>query len=474
VNTLMFLVVAAATASSALLSAGWLRLWRERQQTESWRLCALQAGLEAVESHPNGVAARLGTLTVTIEARGVLGLWKTAVPSRASITFGWAAFQGLVAVARRPLQDGVVAQGVGDEEFDRRFDVKGSMALLRAVLDHRTRRGLLALLAVLRGELETLDPGDARHLATSGAELAGPGAAGPDDIAARLVENTTREPLAGVRAGNMRQLAEAFTDRAVTRELARTLIRDDDPCVRFEAARTLREEGRPTLIALTRDEAVTEDRALQALHELGDSLPRAEIRAGLERAMGLGRWQLAAAWKKRLGAVVDADDVRAMSAALTRWSRRLSREAVDAFDNRLRRLDAEIEGAAAPGSAEGYRDSHFTPYSTRELQSKRDQLLAGYGVPIAAALAATLRRAPASDGRDKALLEALSGPVRLAAAQGLVSNPKHLWRLWNMPELAAALGSLESADFPAAEEVLIAALAHADPAVLRTALRGTA
>lgn len=469
----MLLVVAAAAVVSARLCAGHLRLWRERRQTASWRGCALHAGLEAVESHPYGVAAKLGTLTVTIEAHGAPGLWNTRGPSRAHISFRWAGCQDLVAVAKPRQQDDVVAEGTGDEEFDRFFEVEGSVALRRALLDHRTRRGLLALVAVLRGERETLDPGDARHLATSGADLAGPGGvAGPDDVAARIAENTRREPLASVRAANMRQLAESFTDQALTRELARTLVKDVDPWARLEAANTLPEEGRAALVALTRDEAVREDCAVEAVRRLGSRLSRAEIRSGVEQAMGQGRWELATALKKRLGAVIDSDDVRAVSAALTRWGRRLPKEATDALDQQLRRLDAEIErreiAEAKEPATEGY-DPHYT----HSLRLKRDQLLEKHGLPIAAALAATLRRAPTSHDRDKALLGALTGPgalIRLAAAQGLVSNLEHLPRLWGMPELAAALGSLQPADFPAAEEVLIAALAHPEPDVLRTAV----
>jgi hypothetical protein len=314
---------------------------------------------------------------------------------------------------------------------------------VRAILDPDTRAALRSLVAVLRSRTMPLDADYARCLAASGQGLAERGA-----IARRLAENTTREPLASVRAGTMRQLAETFPNEAVTCELARTLIRDDSPWVRVQAAKALAEEGRPTLIALTHDEAVSEDCALQAVHELGDSLSRVEIRAGLERAMGLGRWQQAAAWKKRLGVVLDADDVRALAAALARWRQRLSLAKIKVLDTETEALAKGIEDhELRASSAWDQEDVQRHLAAALRLKSRRDQLLSDAGVPIAAKIIGALQRAPASDDRDTALLDVLNGPweVRLAAAAGLLRVPKYLRHLWDRPEFAAAVGTLEHA-----------------------------
>lgn len=456
----MLLTLAAALASLGLLSAGPLRARREQRLAELWRRVGVGAGLDVLQSRPDGVVATLGGLKVTISAPVARDLRRLVIPGDASVTFSWPDAPDVAIVARRSWQAGAAPNATGEEAFDQRFDVQGSAATVRALLDHGTRRGLRALLAVLRRELRTLGTEEARHLAMSGRGLAGLA-----DVMARLAENTRREPVASVRAANIRWLASAFPDSQVTTELARSLLTDRNPWVRLDAAMALPAEGRPVLLALAECQGTTEACALRALQELRATLSRAEIRSGLARTCDASCWKTAASWMALFGGASDSDDTRAAAAVLAGWLARRAADAVE-IDEAVESLDAEI----ARHSRWWNRIHDESPLA--ESTASKEEFLAACGVSVAVALARALRRAPRGNGREEALVAALEGPqrVRVAAAEGLVCDPEYLPVLWDRPELPLALGALGPADGPSAEQVLLAALAHPSLEVVRASV----
>jgi HEAT repeat protein len=274
-----------------------------------WLEAAREAGLRD--------ASFTGIVTPNLEGRTPDGMWLTVRSERSNRSnktvlrvSGANVPPELMALRRENLMTAIEERlegpdvETGDEEFDRRAYLRGSVVALTAALDHVARTAVI----------ELLDSGGtiASNIATL--EIAGD-AAGPLDLsramafvidlvrrlgehenpAANLASNAVEDPHPGVRLRNLELLVERFPRRDTTTTTLRSALADPDPAVRLAAARRLGPNGGPMLVALALADATPEPIALEAIRVAGAALGSERAGALLTRGIGERRTELALA-----------------------------------------------------------------------------------------------------------------------------------------------------------------------------------
>jgi HEAT repeat protein len=245
----------------------------QRPRALAWRAAARILGLtDLSEPMPSSLAGWSGSRQVCFEYRGeeeLQGTW-LVVAGDSGITLRPETRESKAWKAR-----GNSEIQIGDPAFDDEFYIEGGRTeMLRAVLDVETRaalrklfksplqlpRGLGALTVVVRivkGDLQ-VQLRDAEYFGRP-ARLAEAVRAllkvaarldQPPDLAARIAENTRREPEWRVRLENVSLLAERFPHHPATGETLEAARGDARPEVRLAAALALGEDGPATLLEI--------------------------------------------------------------------------------------------------------------------------------------------------------------------------------------------------------------------------------
>ncbi len=157
-----------------------------------------------------------------------------------------------------PLADALV---VGDEAFDRVFQVKGIETFVRATLTAETRRRLLRLrgrVSLRGGELRYVPQQEPtawqlRAYLTELTHLARELAVPLTMLDERLATNARQDTAPAARHYNLRAMARTSLDTELSRETLRAALNDEDASVRAVAAELSGGEGWDTLEALVHD-----------------------------------------------------------------------------------------------------------------------------------------------------------------------------------------------------------------------------
>jgi HEAT repeat protein len=144
----------------------------------------------------------------------------------------------------------------------------------------------------------------------------------PDDVAARIAENTRSEPEWRVRRENVLMLAERYPEHPATPEALRRACQDENEEVRLRAALGLKDEGRGTLLEIATRESADDGCAATAVAALGEHLPGAAALSILDDALRRTRTGTVRACLVALGR-------RGGPAAVERLARVLAEEAPD-------------------------------------------------------------------------------------------------------------------------------------------------
>jgi len=198
---------------------------------------------------------------------------------------------------------------IGDEKFDAAVYVQGPPALVRAVLDARTRHDLLVMLeqslVVDAGRVRLLPSYLAKDPVTEQRPTTAQVVAlvlewarrlsWPDDAAARLAANARQEPIPEVRLWNLLTLAREYPEDAATAAALRAALTDGDAEIRLRAAMMLGPEATEILLRMARDEKGEDEQAARAIAALDDRLAPDEVHALLSRALRARRPQTARA-----------------------------------------------------------------------------------------------------------------------------------------------------------------------------------
>lgn len=180
---------------------------------------------------------------------------------------------------------------IGSESFDKTFFIGGPARMVFALLDEETRNLLIHAsgeisnrIGIVGGELVTEMPGRQLPRVLPLLLRVAEHFTQPVDIRQRLVQNTTRDPEAGVRLKNLLVLARELPEDPEIRKVLRTSCSDPSPEVRLRAGRALGAEGLPVLLKLTED---LEDDTVsaEAVSILGHELPSERLQDVLRRAL---------------------------------------------------------------------------------------------------------------------------------------------------------------------------------------------
>jgi HEAT repeat protein len=266
------LIVAFLFAATVTLGMRLYSLDKQRR-ARAWRAAAGILGLKDLsEPTPSSLAGRSGARRVCFEyaAAGNREGMRLVVTGDSGITL-WpetGESKAWKALGRSEIQ-------IGDPAFDDEVYLGGGRTgVLRAVLDVETRAALRELfkgrlqlppelgsltvvVRILNGELrvQLRDEeyvGRPARLAEAVKVLLKVAARldRPPDVAARIAENTRREPEWRVRLENVSLLAEGFPHHAATRETLEAARGDARPEVRLAAALALGEDGPATLLEI--------------------------------------------------------------------------------------------------------------------------------------------------------------------------------------------------------------------------------
>jgi HEAT repeat protein len=255
------------------LGKGWRNSLGQRPRARAWRAAARVLGLKDLsEPMPSSLAGWSGARQVCFEYSGEgngRGTWLVlAGDSGITLRPETRELRAWKALGNSEIQ-------IGDPAFDDEFYIEGGRTeVLRAVLDVETRaalrelfkgplqpsRGLGSLsvaVRIVQGELlvQLRDAdyvGQPARLVEAVKELLEVAARldQPPDLAARIAENTRREPEWRVRLENVSLLAEKFPHHAATREALEAARSDPRPEVRLAAALASGEDGPATLLEI--------------------------------------------------------------------------------------------------------------------------------------------------------------------------------------------------------------------------------
>ena len=230
---------------------------------------------------------------------------------------------------------------VGDPAFDDVAYLQGAPALVRAIFDQETRRLAGRLLngqLLVEGRLETktlkvrvsvsdgclrldiparlLDdttrwlPAVLPSIVEVGRRLRR-----PDDLAARIAENTRSEKVRGVRLANLRTLTTDYPRHAATREALLASLYDESPSVKLHAAIALGPEGRNALVDLASSDS-PDTVVARAITALGADFPGELAIERLRRASEAGHSATALACIEAVGRAGSASGIEALAGAL--------------------------------------------------------------------------------------------------------------------------------------------------------------
>jgi HEAT repeat protein len=304
------MIEVALAVAGAVAAAVWI-LQQVRQGQEllsAWRSAAVEAGVQVMEEKtwgPVGLIGMAGEHRVLIDeipnkqASGT----RIVIEGNSGITLSPLAADVGKTIERREIE-------LGDEAFDGEVYVRGSPEVVRALFDAALREQLRQLLRGwvrvdapgihgLEGTI-SLREGDLHAvfrrqwndmLRTSLPEVLAVLLAvarkleKPDDVVARIAENTRSEPEWRVRRESVRMLAERYPDHPVTRESLQRGCQDENEEVRLRAALGLKDEGRATLLEIATRQDADDGRAATAIAALGEHLPDAAALSVLDDAL---------------------------------------------------------------------------------------------------------------------------------------------------------------------------------------------
>lgn len=350
-------LVPVAAYGAVLALAGLLRRRRALESLRPWQRAAKKVGLRGIEAHaplfrvPHLVGRDLAHRRVHIE--------RHENQHRHAVTRVLVA--GNSGISLHPARWHTTAERRRDELGDERFDdhvwVHGPPEIVRALLDAETRDIVRHLLG---GRLEM--PGR-RPLAVSEAAMANGELSvtlvehttppsvhkleeaietllelaqrleRPPEVASRLAANLEHEPHWRVRLRGLEVLATNYPTDPATISAMRHGLRDQHPTVRLQAAVTLGEEGRDTLLAIATGDVDDGDSA-RAIELLGERLPAALALSLVRQALQTGRVGTADAGLSALGRVKSAEAGELLSKVLASESGRLALAAAHALGER--------------------------------------------------------------------------------------------------------------------------------------------
>jgi len=330
---------------------------------------------------------------------------------------------------------------VGDPAFDSAAYLQGAPALVRAIFDADTRRTMQGLLdgrlpvrsgtearalkirAVLTDDVLQVDipsglvnstdewiPAALAHLVALGHRLVR-----PDDLAARIADNASREPVDAVRLADLRTLASEYPAHPATRAALVAALGDPDTDICLFAATALGSDGRGKLLELATGEAA--DRvAAAAVTALGEHLPAEAAIERLRRARSNREPATALACVAAAGLVRTPDGIAALAEVLGSASADLAAAAAGALGAAgLSRPTAEEVG----GQSEAVEEALVAAlvHDASEVRIAAAESLGRIGTPLAVA---PLREATSGRALDGALRRATRQAI--AEIQGRVSG----------------------------------------------------
>jgi hypothetical protein len=266
---------------------------------------------------------------------------------------------------------------LGDKHFDDRVHVQGTPATVHALLDADMRAAVLELLVgVVRPEhaSSALGTGEIRggdlwadlpdrprgsrvprlaQALTSLLVLAQK-LEPPADLAARIAENTLREPEWRVRVRNLQLLAADYPQHGATREALRQACQDEREKVQLEAATALHDDvGRRTLLEIASREWSDDFCAARAVTLLGSRLPAEQAQGILAHALRTGRSGTVLACLETLGRLRDPASLSSLARVLAVESGALAVAAAKALGaSRAAAAEQPLLKALARGSSE--------------------------------------------------------------------------------------------------------------------------
>jgi HEAT repeat protein len=356
---------------SWLARAGLFRAFSAAQAT-LWRDAARAAGLGGVEDTAGGLTGWAGPLRVRLtgfadrESRGTRITVACPGPP-AGLTVRP---EGLLTAVRGVR--GIREVEIGHDTFDAAAWVEGPPAVARAVLDAGNRKALRALFdgrlerrghspfwvsgqledGVLRIDVPEVVPAARSRDRTGEGRAPGdePGAsvylrgldhlgevlaeaialarrlAPPGDVARRIAENLSDEPVTRVRSLALATLVREFPDHPATREALVAAREDPDAEVRLRAGIALGPEGRDVLLAIAGGEGAPDETTARAVAELTGHLTSAQARPLLHNALRTRRVATARACMEALGqrggpeAIADLARVLTIEAGELAWA----------------------------------------------------------------------------------------------------------------------------------------------------------
>jgi len=330
---------------------------------------------------------------------------------------------------------------VGDPEFDSAAYLQGAPSLVRAIFDSDTRQKMQSLLG---GQLPVRSSVQAKTLKVrtslandvlqvdipSGlvnsndewipAALAllmdlGQRMVRPEDLAARIAGNASREPIDTVRLADLKTLAAEFPTHPATRAALVAALGDQDADICLFAATALGSEGRGKLLELATGEAA--DRvAAAAVAALGDHLPAETAIERLRRARSNHQPATALACVAAAGLARTPDGVAALAEVLKSASADLAAAAASALGAAGSFGQTPGKAAGQSGAAEAALVAALA-HDASEVRIAAAESLGRVGTPLAVAL---LREATSGRTLDGALRRATRQAI--AEIQGRVSG----------------------------------------------------
>jgi len=331
---LLLLAVALPLAGVVALLARFGR--QDRRIVEGWLHAARHAGLTALETRPVfwGVATLSGLsgdLRVRFEWRepaagGSSTVIRVDGPSIVPLSLQR---EGLGAYVENRFAPRELV--LGDEPFDELFYVRGPYVMVRAVLDHDTRRHLTNLLheadlEIVNGELggrvpqsrgqPQPDPRVSRVL--SELLVAARRLARPTDARRRLADNARVDPQPGVRLQSLLALVHECPDDPTTRVALHRACADRSDEIRVRAAALLGEDGRETLVDIACARHPHDEWAARAIGQLGEHFPPKVAKDVLGRALHARHPQTARACLTALGQMSWPEGVALLASVMNR------------------------------------------------------------------------------------------------------------------------------------------------------------
>jgi len=302
----------------------WLRraVGRSKERARLWTLAAEDAGLTDVAvSTVAGLAWSLSGKAAPLEVRLEWYASNAREGNRVIVTgFG----HGSAALSfdnesfssnprKALLRPPPIA--LGDRDFDEALHLYGSPELACALFDAPTRRligrlvqgclegpGRPALLdfagktslenGALRMEIHDSPQGNAAmRLSEALPKLlaAAQRLIRPADLAGRMVQNLRDDPVPAVRLTNLRLLLASHRDHPLAEEALVGALKDSSEEIRLQAAQSVGERGRDTLLEIASGEHSDDQRAAQAIAALGERFPVERAKDVLARALSIGR-----------------------------------------------------------------------------------------------------------------------------------------------------------------------------------------